>query len=120
MSSATTNTAWITKIHQHPERAVPDLAQEFLAQGYVAHVDFQQDGRPYVIPMLYHLRRRTSRPPLPAWRRIEPHAGTSRRWHPNLRDGHATRRPRLFARCQVSLGQLSLRHVFWPRTTAGR
>ena len=54
MSSATTNTAWITKIHQHPERAVPDLAQEFLAQGYVAHVGFQQDGRPYVIPMLYH------------------------------------------------------------------
>ena len=54
MSSATTNTAWITKIHQHPERAVPDLAQEFLAQGYVADVGFQQDGRPYVIPMLYH------------------------------------------------------------------
>ena len=54
MSSTTTNTAWITKIHQHPERAVPDLAQEFLAQGHVAHVGFEQDGRPYVIPMLYH------------------------------------------------------------------
>ena len=54
MSSTTTNTAWITKIHQHPERAVPDFAQEFLAQGHVAHVGFEQDGRPYVIPMLYH------------------------------------------------------------------
>jgi nitroimidazol reductase NimA-like FMN-containing flavoprotein (pyridoxamine 5'-phosphate oxidase superfamily) len=54
MSSTTTNTAWITKIHQHPERAVPDRAQEFLAQGHVAHVGFEQDGRPYVVPMLYH------------------------------------------------------------------
>jgi uncharacterized protein len=47
------NTVWITKIRQHPERAVPERAQEF-AQGYVAHVGFEQDGRPYVIPMLYH------------------------------------------------------------------
>ena len=54
MSSTTTNPAWITKIHQHPERAVPDRAQEFLAQGHVAHVGFEQDGRPYVVPMLYH------------------------------------------------------------------
>jgi uncharacterized protein len=49
-----TNGTWITTIHQHPERAVPERAQEFLAQGYVAHVGFEQDGRPYVIPMLYH------------------------------------------------------------------
>lgn len=47
------NTTWITTIRQHSERAVPDRAQEFLAQGYVAHVGFEQDGRPYVIPMLY-------------------------------------------------------------------
>jgi len=52
--SSTADTSWITKIRQHPERSVPELAQEFLAQGYVAHVGFEQDGRPYVIPMLYH------------------------------------------------------------------
>ncbi len=45
---------WITTVRQHPERAVPQRAQEFLEQGQVAHVGFEQDGRPYVIPMLYH------------------------------------------------------------------
>jgi nitroimidazol reductase NimA-like FMN-containing flavoprotein (pyridoxamine 5'-phosphate oxidase superfamily) len=44
---------WTTKVRQHPERAVPQRAQEFLAQGQVAHVGFEHDGRPYVIPMLY-------------------------------------------------------------------
>ena len=48
-----TATTWTTKIRQHPERAVPDRAQEFLASGHVAHVGFEFDGRPYVIPMLY-------------------------------------------------------------------
>ena len=45
---------WITEVRQHPERTVPQRAQEFLALGHVAHVGFVQDGRPYVIPMLYH------------------------------------------------------------------
>jgi len=54
MNSMSSNTSWHTTIRQHPERAVPDRAREFLAQGYVAHVGFEQDGRPYVIPMLYH------------------------------------------------------------------
>ena len=45
---------WTSTVRQHPERAVPQRAQEFLAQGQVAHVGFEQDGRPYVIPMLYH------------------------------------------------------------------
>ncbi len=44
---------WTTKIRQHPERAVSGRAQEFLASGQVAHVGFEFDGRPYVIPMLY-------------------------------------------------------------------
>ena len=44
---------WTTTIRQHPERAVPGRAREFLAQGHVVHVGFEQDGRPYVIPMLY-------------------------------------------------------------------
>jgi uncharacterized protein len=52
MGESTTN--WTTKVTQHPERAVPLRAQEFLAQGRVAHVGFEQDGRPYVIPTLYH------------------------------------------------------------------
>ncbi len=54
MNDTAVDTTWTTKIRQHPERAVPDRAQEFLAEGYVAHVGFEQDGRPYVIPMLYH------------------------------------------------------------------
>ena len=46
--------SWTTVVRQHPERAVPHRAHEFLAQGQVAHVGFEHDGRPYVIPMLYH------------------------------------------------------------------
>jgi len=53
MTSTAANSTWTTTIRQHPERAVPERAQEFLAQGHVAHVGFEQDGRPYVIPMLY-------------------------------------------------------------------
>ncbi len=54
MGSTVTENTWTTTIRQHPERNVPDRAQEFLAQGQVAHIGFEQDGRPYVIPMLYH------------------------------------------------------------------
>jgi len=53
MSEAAVESNWTATIHQHAERAVPDRAQEFLAQGQVAHIGFEQDGRPYVIPMLY-------------------------------------------------------------------
>ncbi len=51
MSDTATN--WTTKVRQHSERAVPDRAQEFLVSGQVAHVGFEYEGRPYVIPMLY-------------------------------------------------------------------
>jgi hypothetical protein len=54
MSEDAVDTTWITTIRQHPERAVPDRAREFLTEGYVAHVGFEHDGHPYVIPMLYH------------------------------------------------------------------
>ena len=54
MNEPSTKSVWNSIVHQHPERAVPARAQEFLAQGFVAHVGFEQDGRPYVIPMLYH------------------------------------------------------------------
>ena len=50
---------WTTVVRQHPERAVPERAQEFLAQGQVAHVGFEQEGRPYVIPMLYQYSIKT-------------------------------------------------------------
>ncbi len=50
----TPESEWVTTIRQHGERTVPRRAQEFLAQGYVAHIGFEQHGRPYVIPMLYH------------------------------------------------------------------
>jgi nitroimidazol reductase NimA-like FMN-containing flavoprotein (pyridoxamine 5'-phosphate oxidase superfamily) len=43
-----------TKIRTHPERAVPDEADEILQKGLVAHVGFVADGLPVVIPMLYH------------------------------------------------------------------
>ena len=55
---ADTATNWITKVRQHPERAVPGRAQEFLASGQVAHVGFEYEGRPYVIPMLYEYSTR--------------------------------------------------------------
>ncbi|HUO61741.1 MAG TPA: pyridoxamine 5'-phosphate oxidase family protein [Candidatus Acidoferrales bacterium] len=51
--SSNGDSTWTTKIRQHPERAVPERAQEFLASGYVAHVGFEYEGRPYVIPTLY-------------------------------------------------------------------
>jgi len=54
MSETAAQPTWTTTIRQHPERAVPERAQEFLSHGYVAHVGFEQDGKPYVIPMLYH------------------------------------------------------------------
>jgi nitroimidazol reductase NimA-like FMN-containing flavoprotein (pyridoxamine 5'-phosphate oxidase superfamily) len=53
MSEIAAPTGWTTTIRQHVERAVPQRAEEILASGYVAHVGFEQDGRPYVIPMLY-------------------------------------------------------------------
>jgi nitroimidazol reductase NimA-like FMN-containing flavoprotein (pyridoxamine 5'-phosphate oxidase superfamily) len=43
-----------SRIRTHPERAVPDEADEILAAGLVAHVGFVVEGQPYVIPMGYH------------------------------------------------------------------
>jgi nitroimidazol reductase NimA-like FMN-containing flavoprotein (pyridoxamine 5'-phosphate oxidase superfamily) len=53
MSDATVESSWDIIIYQHSERSVPDRAREFLAEGYVAHIGFEQEGQPYVIPMLY-------------------------------------------------------------------
>ncbi len=53
MNDSDLESVWSTTIQQHAERTVPDRAQEFLANGYVAHVGFEQDGLPYVIPILY-------------------------------------------------------------------
>ena len=47
-----------TRIKNHPERAVPQEAQDIMAQGLVAHVGFiekyGEDHGPVVIPMSYH------------------------------------------------------------------
>lgn len=43
-----------SRVRTHPERAVPEQADEILEKGLVAHVGFAVDGQPYVIPMLYH------------------------------------------------------------------
>ena len=71
---------WTTKVRQHPERAVPDRAQEFLTSGYVAHVGFEYEGRPYVIPTLYEYSAR--RPD-----RIYIHGGPSSRMLDALASG---------------------------------
>jgi uncharacterized protein len=47
------------RIRTHPERAVPDEAEEILEKGLLAHVGFVVDGQPYVIPMLYHYEGNT-------------------------------------------------------------
>ena len=80
MSDTAVESRWTTKIRQHSERAVPQRAQEFLAQGYVAHLGFEQDGRPYVIPMLYHYG--------PEWPdRLFVHGGLSSRMIQHLSTG---------------------------------
>jgi uncharacterized protein len=43
-----------TKIVQHPERSVPDEAQNILLAGHVAHVGFCVGDQPYVIPVSYY------------------------------------------------------------------
>lgn len=71
---------WTTKVHQHPERTVPERWQEFLAQGMVAHIGFEQDGLPYVIPTLYQYS--TEQPD-----RIYLHGGMSSRMLERLSEG---------------------------------
>ncbi|MDX1577239.1 MAG: pyridoxamine 5'-phosphate oxidase family protein [Gemmatimonadota bacterium] len=43
-----------TRLRMHPERSVPDEVDDILRGGLVAHLGFQVDGQPFVIPMLYH------------------------------------------------------------------
>lgn len=71
---------WTTKVQQHPERTVPERWQEFLAQGMVAHIGFEQDGLPYVIPTLYQYS--TEQPD-----RIYVHGGMSSRMLKRLAEG---------------------------------
>jgi len=47
------------RIRTHPERAVPDEAEEILEKALLAHVGFVVDGQPFVIPMLYHYENNT-------------------------------------------------------------
>jgi len=42
-----------TRIWRHPERAVPERAEEILRAGRVAHVAFAVDGQPFVLPFGY-------------------------------------------------------------------
>ena len=41
-------------IRRHPERSTPEIAEEILRAGRVAHVAFAVDGQPYIVPMTYH------------------------------------------------------------------
>ena len=54
MTDVSTTSTWDTTVRQHPERAAHPHAQEFLSQGMVAHVGFEVEGKPYVVPTLYH------------------------------------------------------------------
>jgi len=69
-----------TRIRIHAERSVPTRAEEFLAQGKVAHVGFAVDGQPYVIPFSYHYD--TSDP-----KRLLLHGSTASRALLHLADG---------------------------------
>jgi nitroimidazol reductase NimA-like FMN-containing flavoprotein (pyridoxamine 5'-phosphate oxidase superfamily) len=80
MSDVVIDGQWSTTIRQHPERAVLDRAEEFLAQGHIAHVGFEYEGRPYVIPMLYHYS--TQRPD-----RLYVHGGLASRMIQHLSTG---------------------------------
>jgi hypothetical protein len=42
-----------TRIRRHPERAVPEQAEEFLRAGRIAHVAYTVDGQPQILPFLY-------------------------------------------------------------------
>ena len=42
------------RLRMHSERSVPGEVDAILTAGRVAHLGFEIDGQPYVIPMLYH------------------------------------------------------------------
>jgi uncharacterized protein len=41
------------RVRRHPERAVPERAEDILRAGRVAHVAFVVEGQPCVVPMTY-------------------------------------------------------------------
>ena len=45
------------RVRRHPERAVPDEANDILVEGLVAHVGFADAEWPIVIPLLYGFSR---------------------------------------------------------------
>jgi nitroimidazol reductase NimA-like FMN-containing flavoprotein (pyridoxamine 5'-phosphate oxidase superfamily) len=48
-----------TTIRTHAERSVPEEAARILAEGYVAHIGFVEDGQPFVIPLGYQFSAET-------------------------------------------------------------
>ena len=52
--AARANTSARSRIRRHSERSMPEIADEILRVGRVAHVAFAVDGQPYIIPMTYH------------------------------------------------------------------
>jgi nitroimidazol reductase NimA-like FMN-containing flavoprotein (pyridoxamine 5'-phosphate oxidase superfamily) len=43
-----------TRIHRHPDRAVPDRIEEFLQAGLIAHVAYVDGGEPRSVPFFYY------------------------------------------------------------------
>jgi uncharacterized protein len=52
--AATPRTPKARQIRQHAERSVPEESPEILARGMVAHVGFVLEGKPHVLPFIYH------------------------------------------------------------------
>ncbi|HEY1387413.1 MAG TPA: pyridoxamine 5'-phosphate oxidase family protein [Ktedonobacterales bacterium] len=52
--AARTSVSPRSRIRRHPERSTPEIAEEILRAGRVAHVAFAVDGQPYITPMTYH------------------------------------------------------------------
>ncbi len=43
-----------TRVHRHPERAIPDRIEEFLRAGLIAHIAYIEGGEPRTVPFFYH------------------------------------------------------------------
>jgi hypothetical protein len=63
-----------SRIRRHPERSMPEIAEEILRAGRVAHVAFAVDGQPYIIPMTYYYEDSV------VYLHGAPPAGCRRRW----------------------------------------
>ena len=112
-----------TTLRVHPEREAPEEAPAILSAGVVAHVGFEVEGQPYVIPMTYQY---DPAEPTRLYLHGAPHEpadGPSGHRRRRLRDGDAHRRAGLLAHRALSLGELPQHRLLrpgGPRRRTGR